>query len=104
MDIIEKFGELPGLVSVEGGIFELQLIIAGRADDIRLVYAISYFEKKSVHYKKWKQCASWNNPFNGEALEGFLFLRENISNQWDLADAIQQCTKFLYEYVPGSML
>jgi hypothetical protein len=104
MDIIEKFGQLPGSVTVEGGVFELQLIVNGRADDIRLVYAILYFEEKSDHYKTWEECGLWNNPFNGGSLQSFLFLIENISDQWDLADAIKECTNFLYEYVPGSML
>ncbi len=102
MDIIEKFGQLPGSVTVEGGVFELQLIVI-RADDIRLVYAILYFEEKSDHYKTWKECGSWNNPFNGRSLQGFLFMIENISDQWDLADAIKECTNFLNEYVPGSI-
>lgn len=104
VDIIEKFGKLPGSVTIEGGVFELQLIINGRADDIRLVYAVLYFDEKSEHYKTWKEVGSWYNPFNGGALQGFLFLIENISDQWDLADAIKECTNFLYEYVPGSML
>jgi hypothetical protein len=104
MDIIEKLGELPGSVTVEGGVFELQLIVNGRNDDIRLVYTILYFEEKSDHYESWKEYGSWHNPFNGGALQGFLFLIENISDQWDLANAIKECTNFLYEYVPGSML
>jgi hypothetical protein len=103
MDVIEKFGRLPGSVTAEGGVFELQLIVNGRADDIRLVYAISYFTKDSVHYETWTEYGSWYNPFDDGRLQGFLFMVENISDQWDLADAIHRCTDFLLKNLPEEM-
>lgn len=104
MDIIEKFGQLPGSVTVEGCTFELQLIVNGRSDDVRLVYAFLYVDEKSEHYQTYKDYGSWNNPFNGGAMQGFLFLVENISDQWDLADAIRLCEEFLWKYVRDAML
>lgn len=104
MDIVEKFAKLPGSVTVQGCCFELQLIVNGRADDVRLVYAFLYVDEKSEHYDVYKLTGSWSNPFNGGATQGFLFLVENISDQWSLSAAITEAENFLYEYVPGSFL
>lgn len=93
--IMEAFSELLPSLRVEGVEFVLQIINNGSADDNRLVYAISYVETSSRHYKMYLLSGSWENPLDNDSLQGFLFLRENIETDEDMVNAIADCKEFL---------
>ena len=93
--IVEKFAALPPWISYDGVNFELQLINDGKADDNRLVYVLSYVFDSSQHYKLWKECGSWVNPFNEGSLQGFLWLAQGIETDDELIVAIDRAKAFL---------
>lgn len=95
--IVEKFARLPGWIDYQGINFELQLIVNGRPDDVRLVYAINYVSADSPHKALYEDCGSWINSFEGHCLQGFLFLVENIETDEDLITAIDECEAWLKE-------
>lgn len=97
LSAVEQFGRLPPWIEVQGVRFELQLIVNGTPDDIRLVYAIAGVDDNSPHKKRIDECGSWRNPYTG-GLQGFLFLVENISTEMSLGDACDRAEKFLKRF------
>jgi hypothetical protein len=93
--IVEKFASLPPWITYEGVVFELQLIIDGIPNDVRLCYCLSYTNANSKHYIEYKENDAWLNPFQNGARQGFLYLIEGIETDEDLIEAIDNCHEFL---------
>jgi hypothetical protein len=93
--IVEKFATLPPWIDYQGVNFELQLFVNGRSDDVRLCFSLSHVDQDSQHRAVYDESGSWINPFNGNAMQGFLFLIENIATDEDLIQAIDECHNFL---------
>lgn len=93
--LMEKFGALPPWIEIEGAEFTLQLIVNGRPDDIRLVYSLERTNNNSRHFENWRLHGCWENPFDNDRAQGFLFLYENIKNDDDLELALSTCYAFL---------
>ena len=81
--IIEKLNKLPFSIVIEGNEFELQIFKNG-TDDIRLCYALINND--------W-----WNNKYQNNAPQGFLYLVENISSDNQLAEALDDTYNFIKE-------
>lgn len=87
--------DFPMLVEYEGVRFEFKILING-SEDMRICWDIYSVKESSPHRATYENCGSWYNPFTaGRGLQGFLYLRENISTESDLADAICDCAVFL---------
>ncbi len=93
--IVEKFATLPPWIEFEGVRFELQLIVNGSPDDVRLVYWLQSAVEGTKHYQTVNEYSCWNNPFCENKPQGFLFLTENIKTDKQLLDAIARCRIFL---------
>jgi hypothetical protein len=105
MDIVQQFAQLPPWVYYRGCLFQLMLVVNGRADDVRLVYSLEDVMVESKDYAQWNEYGCWTNVFSDNKPQGFLWLCEGISNDDDLKEAIGDVLLFLYKNslidVPG---
>jgi hypothetical protein len=83
---------LPPFVTVQGVDFRFKIIHESR--ELRLVYDIENVYDESPHFKDINDHGGWQNPFNENSFQGFLFLREGITDDLDLALAILECRMF----------
>lgn len=92
--ITEKLLKLPPWLVYEGVTFVFNLFI-NTEDEIRISYVIESATPDSPHLQSIQEHGCWDNPFNENSPQGFLWLYEGITNDAKLLLALSECKMFL---------
>ena len=88
--LIKAISKLPSHLVYQGIIFEFQIVndTSDGVPSVAIIYNIIDVFEESQHWDSVSEYHSWVNPFYDNAIQGFLYLVENITDDVTLLDEL----------------